>query len=290
MQRNLISLLVILALLVVSCLWACGDDDDDDSTAGGEPDDDDQTDDDDDDDDNDNNDDNDDNNDDATPTGPAPLIDGLSLIPAEGFSGDTITISFHWQDLEGDVQNGEVTLYIDGIQTATFAPATAGDYSGYIDLAYALPDTLDAGDLVLEVELTDEADNTSNRLSADFEYHGTNTAPVISNLYFDPAPACPNASVPFNIVFTYVDNEANLNGGTINIIVDDLFYAPLQAVIQQDMPPTQTIAVSLSTAYLPIAVEDHQIVTFTIQLMDNQGLGSNLLEDNLLFSDDACSK
>lgn len=296
MHRSLILVLLILSLLSLQVFWACGDDDDDndnndDSTADDDDDNDDASpig----DDDDNDTSpagDDDDDDNDDTTPSGPAPLIDGLNLIPAEGFAGDTITISFHWQDLEGDVQGGQMILYIDGVQAETFTPATAGSNSGYVDQAYILPDTLDVGDLLFQVELADAAGNVSNRLETTFVYYGANTAPVISNLYFEPAPACPETNASFNIVFTYVDQEANLNGGTINIIVDELFTAPLQAIINQDLPATQTIAVGLSPAYLPISVEDGQTVNFSVQLADNQGVGSNLLDADLVFSNAACS-
>ncbi len=286
--RTLIILAMAL-LLALGAVWACDDDDDDDSDAS--PSDDDNGDDDNDDTPADddtagNDDDDDDDDDDNTPEGPAPLLDGLTLLPDEGFADDWVSISIHWQDLEDDVSGGEVELFLDGISFTTFTAVTAGENSGFIDFAITLPTDIEAGNLLFEVTLTDMAGNKSNMLGATFRSSGINTAPVISNLRFDPDPACTEDGASFAIIFDYNDAEANMDGGSLSIIINGQF-PPLVATLQGTGPPQGTLALTFG---FDGGVPNGEVVNFVLQMADNRGLASNPLSGNLTFLDSACGK
>jgi hypothetical protein len=279
---TLISLLLAL-FFALGLLWACGGDDDDDNDDASPADDDNDTPDDDDaspadDDDDDDDDDND------TPTGPAPLIDSLILTPDNGFAGDNIALSFHFQDLEGDVDGGTVTLLANGDIMTTFEAHTAGVNEGFIDLPYLIPVELPTGSVAIGITLTDLAGNVSNLVEATFENSGGNTAPEISNLRFDPDPACNAANSAFTIIFDYHDDEANLDGAIVNLIIDNQF-PPLSLQLQGSGPPDGTLPITLT---LSDDFPNDYSLNIKVQMTDNRYLVSNLIEDDLVLTSTAC--
>ncbi|NLH48280.1 MAG: hypothetical protein GX444_06720 [Myxococcales bacterium] len=275
--------LFLALFLTLGLLWACGGDDDDDNDDAASGDDDDNSPDDDaspaDDDDDDDNDD-----DDETPTGPAPLIDTLTMTPNDGFAGDTIALSFHFQDLEGDVDGGTITLLANGDVMTTFAAHTAGTTEGFIDSSYLIPAELPTGTITIGITLTDLANNTSNLIEATFHNEGENTAPVISNLHFDPDPACNAANSAFTIIFDYHDAEANLDGALVNLIIDNQF-PPLTLTLTGSGPPDGTLPITLT---LSDTFPDNQPLNIKVQMTDNRYLISNLLDGDLTLSSSAC--
>jgi hypothetical protein len=288
---RLFLLLALVAALCCAAVVACGDDDDDDSDDAADDDDNDTADDDTtDDDDTTPGDDDDatpgDDDDDDTPDGPAPLLDGLTLLPDEGFAGDNISMSFHWQDLEGDVNGGEVTLYIDGAPMTTFTAITAGGTSGFVDFSFTLADDIGATNLLIEVAVMDLAGNTSNKVGQTFKSFGGNTAPEISNLRFDPDPACTTAGEAFTILFDYFDAEANLDGGTVSILINEQF-PPIGGTLTGSGPPSGTFGLQLA---FTDTVPDGAEVNFIVQFTDNRGLASDSLTADLTFLDSACTE
>jgi len=297
MRRYYLWLLCLLAALGLAVGLACSssDDDDDDSTADDDSTDDDTADDDtaDDDDadddsaaDDDSTDDDTATDDDATPEGPAPLLDNFIILPAEGYAGDSVTLTIHWLDNEGDVQGGTVELFVDGESAAVFPANTAGEFDGFIDLAYLLPDNIPEGLLLFEVTVTDEAGNVSNKLGADFDSHGLNHDPTISNLRFDPNPACNQAGTTFDVIFDFEDEDANLSGGLVNIIVDNTF-PPLTAQITGEIPASGTIYLTMP----PLSgapPSDPYKLNIKVQLADNAGGMSEIIEADETLSGSAC--
>jgi hypothetical protein len=277
--------LLVCLILATAALWlACGNssgDDDDAATDDDAADDDESP-----ADDDDNDDSSSDDDDDETPTGPAPLIDNLILTPDSGFAGDAIAISFHFQDLEGDVNGGQFELFLDGQSVLTATANTAGVNEGYIDFAYTMPGGLAAGDRLLEATLTDVGGHVSNKISATFDSGGVNTAPTISNLHFSPDPACTEANSPFLVIFHYVDEQANLSGGLVNIIVNDQF-PPITGVLTGSGGAEGDLPLQLS---FTDTVPNGESVNFKVQLVDNRMLGSNWLSGNLTFTDAACDE
>lgn len=275
----LIALLLTLAM-TLGLLWSCGGDDDDDNDATPGDDDNDTA----DDDASPADDDDDDNDDNDTPTGPAPLIDNLAFTPNNGFAGDTIAISFRFQDLEGDVDGGVVTLLANSEVVTTFEANTAGVNSGFIDLPYTITDEFPTGAVAIGITLTDLAGNVSNLIEETFQNSGGNTAPVISNLRFDPDPACNAADASFTIIFDYHDDEANLDGAIVNLVIDDQF-PPLTLTLQGNGPTDGTLPITLS---LSEAFPDNYDLNIKVQMTDNRYLISNELEDDLPLTSTAC--
>jgi hypothetical protein len=280
----------LMMLWCAACLGAmvaivgCGDDDDDDNDNDDADDDDDDT----SPDDDDNDVSPDDDDDDDTPSGPAPLIDNLILTPAEGFAGDAVAMSFHFQDLEGDVNGGTVELFLDGVSVATLPAVTAGDNQGYVDFGYTLPADLAEGDILIEVTVTDVGQNTSNKIGSIFESSGVNTAPSISNLRYDPDPACNSLSAVFSIILDYHDAEANLDGSYLNIIINNSF-PPLTAQLQgSNIPPEGTLQLDLTPGVFTNNMPNGEVVNFKLQLYDNRLAPSNIIGRDLEFNVAAC--
>jgi hypothetical protein len=281
MTRFLAILFILLAVILAAALaGSCGSSSssgDDDATAADDDDNDDAS----------PGDDDDDASpadDDATPTGPAPLIDTLILTPNSGYAGTTIGLSFHWQSLAGDVNGGTVDLYINGASVKTFTATTSKGNSGYIDLAYQFAANVAAGPLTVGVTLTDLAGYKSNMITAIFTSRGVDSPPVISNLRFSPSPACNAANATFDVIFDYSDPPDNLDGGVVEIMVDNQL-PPAQFTLSGSGSTSGTLQIPLA---FTSAVPDNTSVPFQVGLEDNQGLASNLLTGNLLFTAAAC--
>jgi hypothetical protein len=255
-----------IGLIALACASGGGDDDDGDDTGA----DDDSGD--------------DDSGDDDT-AGPTPVIDTLHPYPPEVYPGNVINMNFHFTDGDANLMGGSIHIAIEGhaeeVKTIPYDPGAEGHITTYattgVDWA--------PGELAISVYIVDAGGLTSNTITAEFVLNGPNTAPSISNLRFDPNPACNLEGSPFTILFDFFDPDGNLGGGSLGIYTEDDLL-PQQFLIDgsfDEIAGTLPIEATL-TGDAP----DGATLSIGIVLVDNQQARSNRLDETITFDNDAC--
>lgn len=263
-----IQFLRMTALLLIACcvllIWSCADGDDDD----------------------DDNDDADDDADDDDSSSTAPVIDTLHPYPEAIFPGEVINMNFHFTDADANLQGGQIHITV-GTQAIDSQPITydPGD-EGYITTYVQTGPDWETGILEISVYLVDAALETSNTITADFEMYGPNTPPFISNLRFDPDPACNEDGSIFTILFDFFDPDGNVGGGSLAVWLDSIF--PQQFIISSDFTDTEG-TIPLEATLIGDAPEG-AVAQIGVQLADNQGALSERLDSELTFSGAGCAE
>ena len=266
--RVLTVILCGLVLAFAAIVAGCGGDDDDDDS------DDDSTSDDDDDDDD---------------VGTTPVIDTLNPYysgDTDGaYVGDPVNMNFHFTDGDANLMGGSIHFAVGGTDAGsveiTYDPGT----DGYITTAATVTETWPVGPTELEVYIVDAAGEESNTLSADIRILAENTAPSISNLRFDPDPACTDAEAIFEILFDYYDPDANLDGGTVVISFD--LGIPQPGLLPAGLGTDGTFGIQ---AWPTAEVPEGTTAEVSIQISDQQNAMSELLDETLTFSSAGCSR
>jgi hypothetical protein len=257
------------AALAPAFLGGCGGDDDDDDEGDDDTGDDDTGD------------------DDAE--GTAPVLDALNPYYPGGtdgvYLGDPLNLNVHFTDADANLQGGTIHFQVGELDAGSLAIAYDPGEEGYITTSVATSDAWPLGATELAVYVVDAAGEQSNTVTAEIRVLAGNTAPVISNLRFEPDPVCTEAEAVFTILFDYDDPDGNLAGGRLILSFDYGF--PQAGLLPSGLGTEGTFSLEAwPTEEVPEGAE----ATVTVQISDSQNAMSEQLEETIVFSADGCDR
>ena len=263
-SRTWMVMLLAAVLLVAAC--SSGEDDDDDSG------------------DDDSGDDDSGDDDDDSQTNDPPVISNLNVYPDELYPGDTINMIFDVADPDANVTGGLIRLTIDGIDYPPIEIISDPGAEGKLDVHQATGTDWEPGKKQIQLSIEDADSAQSNSLEGFFNVLEPNTPPIISNLRFDPNPACTQAGTEITLLFDFEDPDGNIGGGSLVVVIDGTPLNPF--IISPEFEETEgTLELVLTLLEdAPDGTKSH----FLVWLGDNQGAPSNQLHGDLWFDEDAC--